>query len=240
MELKFLGRGGAFLVEEGNTSAFFIEGKTLFLIDCGESVFGKIVRVNLLKKNQIDKVFCFITHMHSDHTGSLSSLIYYCAYADINNPINFSIVCTKPLMDDLYRMLEAQGCADFFNFVPAETLSNRYRSFSKIQLIRTVHQGQYPAFCVEFTTNDGKIFYSGDTRDLELIHSYVREVPDIERMYLETTLLDYSGNAHLSLRVLNDIIPNNLRPKVFLMHFDSADCIKKAEELGFQVVECIQ
>ena len=38
MELKFLGRGSAFNVKEGNTSAFFYSNGELFLIDCGESV----------------------------------------------------------------------------------------------------------------------------------------------------------------------------------------------------------
>jgi ribonuclease BN (tRNA processing enzyme) len=239
MKLEFLGRGGAFFPEEGNTSAFFIENKTLFLIDCGESVFGKIVQTDLLKKNQIEEVYCFVTHMHSDHTGSLSSLIYYCFYMDIANPIHFSIVCADRLTRSLYQMLDSQGCADFFDFVSAEMLSNRYWSFSEVRFIRTVHQGHYPAFCIEFTTDSGKVFYSGDTRDLDLVSSYVQKGEEIDQMYLETTLLDYSGNAHLPLRALNEIIPKNLRTKVYLMHFNNADCIAKAEELGFQVVQCI-
>lgn len=240
MKLEFLGRGGAFFVEEGNTSAFFIEDKTLFLIDCGETVFSKIVQTNLLAKNQIKEVFCFITHMHGDHVGSLSSLIYYCTYVDVANPIRFSVVCPEALTKELYAMLKSQGCSGFFDFAPAGTLSGKYRSFSEVNFIWTVHQGSHPAFCIEFTTDAGMVFYSGDTRDLELIRTYVQEVPDIEYMYLETTLLDYTGNAHLPLRALDEIIPKDLRSKVYLMHFNNADCIKKAEELGFQVVQCIQ
>lgn len=36
MELHFLGRGAAFYVEAGNTSAYLREGSRLLLLDCGE------------------------------------------------------------------------------------------------------------------------------------------------------------------------------------------------------------
>ena len=240
MKLEFLGRGGAFFVEEGNTSAYFIEDKTLFLIDCGESVFSKIVQLHLLEENQIEAVVCFITHMHSDHTGSLSSLIYYCTYALVNSPLCFMIVCHNSVTKELKQMLAAQGCAGFYSLLPVEVLSNHFRSFNEVRFIRTAHQLDHPASCIEFTTDNGKVFYSGDTRDLELIRSYVQNVKDIERIYLETTLLDYPGNAHLPLRGLNEIIPKNLRRKVYLMHFNNADCIAKAKELGFRVVRCVR
>ena len=243
MELRFLGRGGAFFVEEGNTAAFFIENKTLFLIDCGESVFSKIVQTGLLKENQIEDVICFITHLHGDHVGSLSSLIYYCyysAYTDIKHRIRFSIVCHSCLINELCQMLRPQGCTGLFNCPTIEILSWKYQSFSEAKFIRTVHQGQHPAFCIEFKTANGIVFYSGDTSDLELIRSYVQKGEEIERMYLEVTLLDYPGNVHLPLNALDEMMPKSLRQRVYLMHFNSAECIAKAEELGFQVVECIK
>lgn len=39
MDLKFLGCGSAFNPVYGNTSAYFIIGKHLYVIDAGESVF---------------------------------------------------------------------------------------------------------------------------------------------------------------------------------------------------------
>ena len=44
MELKFLGRGSAFNVKEGNTAAYYKEGDKMLLIDCGETVFSTIVK----------------------------------------------------------------------------------------------------------------------------------------------------------------------------------------------------
>lgn len=60
MNLKFLGRGSAFNPKEGNTSAYFIDNNQLFLIDCGETVFEKLVDSDLLKN--IDSINLMITH----------------------------------------------------------------------------------------------------------------------------------------------------------------------------------
>ena len=240
MKLQFLGRGGAFLVEEGNTAAYFIEGETLFLIDCGETVFGRIVQLDLLKKNHIKEINCFITHMHSDHVGSLSSLIYYCGLIDVSNPIAFHLVCPDALRNDLLPMLKSQGCIDYFDFVSPDSLSGKYQSFIEVRFIRTIHQWIFPAFSIEFITHSGKIFYSGDTKDLGLIRSYIRQDAVIERMYIEVTTLDYPDNVHLSLKGLGKTIPANFQHKVYLMHFNCKECIAKAQELGFQVVECVK
>ena len=78
LNLKFLGRGSSFNLKEGNTSAFIKENKTLLLIDCGETIFKTIQEKNLL--DDVKKVYILITHLHSDHVGSLSSLLMYCWY----------------------------------------------------------------------------------------------------------------------------------------------------------------
>ena len=73
MDIKFLGTGGAFNVEYGNSSALIqVHGKTI-LLDCGHSVFPKLVMKG--KADAVDAVL--LTHFHDDHIGSLSSLILY-------------------------------------------------------------------------------------------------------------------------------------------------------------------
>ena len=75
MELKFLGRGSAFNVKEGNTSAYYKKDNILLLIDCGTTVFKSILDQHLL--DNVKEVNVLITHLHDDHVGSLSSLIRY-------------------------------------------------------------------------------------------------------------------------------------------------------------------
>ena len=114
--LKFLGRGSAFNVEEGNTSAYFIKDNIFFLLDCGETIFYELKSnnklQNLIKEHNIKDVHVYITHLHTDHTGSLSSLIYYCYYVlgikvnvhypDIaklgDNPFMMTLLYNSPLI----------------------------------------------------------------------------------------------------------------------------------------------
>jgi len=71
MEIQFLGTGGAFDYIEKNSSVVFFLKRGTFLIDCGSTVYSE------LKKNDIIPVidYIFITHMHEDHFGSLSTVI---------------------------------------------------------------------------------------------------------------------------------------------------------------------
>lgn len=73
LDIKFLGIGGAFDIEEGESSAIFETkmGKKL-LIDCGYTSYVYLKKNSLVDK--IDRVF--VTHTHSDHISGLSTLIY--------------------------------------------------------------------------------------------------------------------------------------------------------------------
>ena len=240
MELYFLGRGGAFFTEEGNTSAFFIEKNTMFLIDCGESVFKKIREAHLLELAQVEDLYIFITHMHDDHVGSLGSLVFYCRHGlRDGKKINCHIVCAPGLENPLHERLYTAGCAACCELIAPMILDNRFSFFKKVRYIRTVHQPHFPAFSIEFETSIGKVFYSGDTRDANLIEAYVKQ-DDISRLYLEVTSANYPDNVHLPLDELNRIIPMEFRCKTYLMHFDSYECIERAKELGFQIVEPIR
>ena len=79
--LNFIGRGSCFNEDQHNNSAFFVlpEYNVFTLIDCGGDIFKQILRLKLIDDN-IKTVNIIITHLHSDHVGSLGSLIEYCNY----------------------------------------------------------------------------------------------------------------------------------------------------------------
>lgn len=239
MELYFLGRGSAFFTEEGNTSAFFIEKETMFLIDCGESVFKKIREARLLELAQIKELYIFITHMHDDHVGSLGSLVSYCRFGfPEGKEVKCHLVCAPALETLLYNKVYAAGCAAHCDFITAEALDGQFRYFRSMRYIRTIHQPHFPAFSIEFNTNVGKVFYSGDTQDVDMVEAYAKQ-DDISRLYLEVCSERYPDNVHLPLEDLDRIIPMELRYKTYLMHFDNYKCIERAKKLGFQIVEPI-
>ncbi|MGO1043060.1 MBL fold metallo-hydrolase [Clostridioides difficile] len=75
-KLLFLGRGSGYHTKEKNTAAYIKKDNTLLLIDCGETVFKSILEKNLIEG--INEINVLITHMHSDHIGSLGGFIGFC------------------------------------------------------------------------------------------------------------------------------------------------------------------
>ena len=103
MKLNFLGRGAAFNPKEGNTSAYFTIDNQLFLIDCGESVFAKLMELDLL--NNMKKINLMITHTHSDHIGSLGSLVMY-AYYQLRISLNIILPEKARYLDSIKNLLK--------------------------------------------------------------------------------------------------------------------------------------
>ena len=81
MYAKIFGDGGALDINRGSTSAFYIDDKTLILIDTGYGVYEKILDLHLLDK--VEKVEILITHTHGDHISSLASICDYLKFMGI-------------------------------------------------------------------------------------------------------------------------------------------------------------
>ena len=130
MEFKFLGRGSAFNLSEGNTSAYFYSNGELFLIDCGESIFKRIVDSYLL--DNIKAVNVLITHTHSDHVGSLGSLILYCFY-NLNIKINIILPSKHKYLSDLEDLLRIFGCkSKMYKFIYENELTDKYDLYAEL------------------------------------------------------------------------------------------------------------
>lgn len=77
MQVRFLGVGGAFNPDFGNSSAVVEAADgSVVLIDCGCSVYAGLCRTGY-----IDRItHIVLTHLHDDHVGSLGSVIFHCHY----------------------------------------------------------------------------------------------------------------------------------------------------------------
>lgn len=235
MKLKFLGRGSAFNVKEGNTSAYFIEEDTLFLIDCGETVFTRLVQKKVL--DNIKTINVLITHLHPDNVGSLGTLIFY-SYFVMKKPINILISDNIDYLIDLRAYLFAVGCTkEMYDFVDVKSLDNSYTSFDTIRFFSIKHTPEIPSHCIVFCKSGNVTVYSGDTNDFMGISCVLFYGDSLETLYVDTTSANYPGNVHLYIGDLALIIPENMRSKVYCMHFNNDECIKIAKEYGFNVVE---
>lgn len=234
MELLFLGRGSAFNTSEGNNSAYFIDKNELFLIDCGESIFERIIERNLL--DDISCVNVMITHTHSDHVGSIGSLIMYCYYV-IHKKINIIISKDSLYRDDLINLIRIFGCTnDMYSIVYEDEFDNKYSLFNSIKYMKTNHVSQIPSYGILFNTSNGVVYYSGDTSDLDNISDLINSDIVIDKIYVDTTSVDVANNVHVYIGDLYELIPIDLRDKVYCMHVNDKKCCDMAIEFGFNVV----
>ncbi len=154
MEIRFLGTGGAFQVEMGNSAALVSMEQGNLLMDCGHSVFPTLVNTGLI--HEVDAVV--ITHFHDDHVGSLSSLILY--YQIVLKKGKLTILTPSQAFEDDLRNFLAYSLInpdERVNFQPITT-------WASVKVIDTfgLHVAGMPSWAYAISENDSSIAYSGD------------------------------------------------------------------------------
>lgn len=234
MNLKFLGRGSAFNYKEGNTSAYFIENNELFLIDCGESIFKKLMEKDLLKAK--NKIHIIITHTHSDHVGSLGTLLTY-TYYKLKQKVNIIISRNENQKVEIENVLKCFAIEkEAYDFIYTDEYENKYKAFTSINYIKTKHTPLLNCFSIVFETEDGTIFYSGDSCEIELLKVLIKSKQKIAKMYLDMCN-EKENIVHMYINEINKVIPPNFKNKVYGMHLNNAECLQKAIDYGFNIVE---
>lgn len=235
MKLNFLGRGSSFNPKEGNNSAYFIESKQLFLIDCGGCVFEKLIEYGLLEN--IDYINLMVTHTHSDHIGSLGDLVLYSFFV-LHKPLNIILPQNAKHLSNIENILSSFGCTQqMYNYIDEKSLDDRYDTFKSIRYSETSHCDELDCYSILFTTQNGIVYYSGDTREINTIKSLIAGEQLIDKLYVDTTTANFPGNVHLYIGILQESIPNELKDRVYCMHLSSDDCIERAKAYGFNIVE---
>lgn len=82
-DIRFIGAGGAHDIHLGNSAALLKWESKHFLIDCGFTVYPRLVQHRLIES--IDAVL--ITHLHDDHIGSLSAFLYHRHFISKKSPV---------------------------------------------------------------------------------------------------------------------------------------------------------
>ena len=234
MELCFLGRGAAFNTAQGNTSAYFVENDKLFLIDCGESIFSKLQEEHIFLG--IKEVYVVISHTHSDHCGSLGSLGLYCQFV-LKNKLKIVVPHEMEYVQSLELLMTLFGnTKNAYEFVYEEELDGVFEAFDSVRYELTKHDFMLTCFSFVFQTVKGGVFFSSDTRTTENLQNFMSMQQEIDRIYMEVTDLKIPQDVHLNIEELEAVIPSTMRSKVWMMHLRSAECMKKLEKNGFQVV----
>lgn len=233
MELKFIGRGAAINPLEGNTSAYFISNDELFLIDCGESVYAPLVALGLL--NKVKALNIFITHLHGDHAGGLGSLLFYTTYV-IKLKVNI-VALDNAYLPNLKALLKIFGVQEKqYNLLSVKDLENKYDVFKSVEYVKTFHVEDLDCYSLVFKTDKGIVFYSGDTAETRIIEKIMASKEVVDKMFVDVTSNE-NGMVHIYLGDLAKVIPEDLKRKVYCMHYNDLEIVSMIEKLGFNTIQ---
>ncbi|PJZ18732.1 ribonuclease Z [Bacillus cereus] len=246
--LNFYGVGSAFNTKLGNNGAFLktenmLNFDTLFLIDCGSATYSRLEEKGLLHQLRHFKVL--MTHTHPDHIGSLGDLVYH-SYYDVTPLMEpkLTIYAPSDLMNSVQQALLSVGVtSDLYMThkldVEEDNQIEAIAGLTSIKPHRVIHAPELICYGYTLTIHDKVVYYSGDSNMIPENVRYDFIGGHIDYFYQDTCTKDYEGNVHLSLAKLTELIPEELRHKVYCMHLDKKFPRTKASQLGFNIVESI-
>jgi ribonuclease BN (tRNA processing enzyme) len=168
MQIQFIGTGGAFDSQYGNSSALVrCNGKT-FLIDCGFTIYARLKELDLF--NEID--YILITHLHNDHTGSLiNTLLYYNLKSNPGKKMKI-IYPTNKFRKQLKGLIATaiMNTDKFVEWVPIEEMT-------EVHAIDTFgrHVKNYQTYGYYFKEADEVMVFSGDIGDGDFIFRQLKK-----------------------------------------------------------------
>lgn len=210
--------------------------KRLILFDCGESVFERIIEKGIL--DDVDEVTVLITHLHSDHAGSLPSLIFYLHY--VKNICPRIIFYSNRLM---VNYLDICGVGrELYTHYPKLTGGKLYYTMP-LEVIFQEHANLEHAYGYVLNIAGYTVYYSGDTtfinqNVLELFREnqkWFHKSYGINEFYQDVT--KYENDAHMNILKLAEIIKPEERSRITCMHFDDDETIEIARNYGFNIAE---
>ncbi|WP_192821803.1 MBL fold metallo-hydrolase [Rufibacter sp. LB8] len=170
MKFTFLGTGGAFDIDYGNSAALVeINGHTI-LLDCGFTVYP------ILRQHQLTRTvdYILLTHLHNDHTGSLANVLLHCSF--------YNTSCKRPAIlypdddfrDEVYEFLrlQVQKPETYVDFVPL----SEFRGITAVDTFGQ-HVENLQTYAYIFEETGQRVAYSGDLGKPEVFFAYLRGMP---------------------------------------------------------------
>ena len=233
-KLKSLGFGSAFNSQEyGNNSWYFIENNKVFMVDCGSTVFNTFREKGLDNYKEINII---ITHMHTDHVGSLGTLIEWMYYV---KGFKVNILSHNTLKRDLFDYLLISGIEESMFNLEVTPYGKEYINKDSIEIIfeKVKHVPQIKTYSITLIRNStDMIIYSGDTTEKfqssndSLFRHYswfMDRYPELrlESLYLDVSLNGSSVHANYYKNIMGtcNMLDEDLKrfnTKVVIMHLD--------------------
>lgn len=166
--IQFLGCGGAFDIEVGNSAAIVqVEGKSL-LLDCGNTTYLRLRQLELTET--LDGVL--LTHLHDDHAGSLGTLVFHRQYISQAPPLDI-FVATEAFGREVHTYLR--------HFMQ-NTVSERARiaTLDELEGVTAIdttdrHVRGMQSFGFVFQDAESAFAYSGDIGDPDFFFAQLKK-----------------------------------------------------------------
>lgn len=233
-KLKSLGFGSAFNSQEyGNNSWYFIEKDKVFMIDCGSTVFNTFREKGLDEYKEINII---ITHMHTDHVGSLGTLIEWMYYV---KGVKINILSHNTLRRDLLDYLLISGIEEAMFTLDVTPYGKLYINKDTIEVVfeEVKHVPQIKTYSITLIRNNTEmIIYSGDTTDKfqsgnDSLFSHYAWFMDrfseleLHGLYLDVSLKESPVHANYRKNIMGtcDMLSedlNRFNTEVVIMHLD--------------------
>jgi len=236
--LQFIGIGSAFHTALGNNNAFLKRDHELFMIDCGSTNFSRMIERGVL--DGVKTITVLQTHLHADHVGSLGDLVGYAFHMiEPKQTVKVTIITPEALTADVKAILNKVGVPEsHYNSVEIEDSYSPENlvGITYVKPYKVQHVPHLQCFSYMLEIDGKKVYYSGDCNMVpeEILADML--AGKIDLFYQDTSKADFEGNVHLSLRKLTELIPQELRSRVYCMHLDQAFSVEEANALGFNVV----
>ncbi|MDO5755085.1 MAG: MBL fold metallo-hydrolase [Tissierellia bacterium] len=226
--LNFTGVGSAYNPELGSNSAYIIKDNSLYIFDCGETVFGKMKKLSLDFRS-FNRIVFLITHTHSDHIGSLASFVSYLYHVEgicptIVHPNEkipiYLAVCG--IENHLYKYKQSDNYRD-------KVLKTKFYTVTHVD-----NMNCYGILC-QINKDGSSFYYSGDASTLpeKCLNDF--NAGKIDYWYQDVTI-NIFNHSHFYYEKIYDKIDENRLDHVYCMHLEE-DAAKILIDAGLQVAQ---
>lgn len=229
--LEFFGYQDAF-GDGVNSSAFLRDDDSILIIDTGENTFSTISKY--IKDNNIKNVNIALTHLHSDHVGGLSTLIYWLHFIRDTKP---AIYAPNGIYEDVKRILDiADNKEDQYKLINMH--EDRYlycvpNMKVAIGCVETEHKDDMNCYGYIIKDTRKLVYYSGDSYSVP--KSIMDSINDFNTVYQDVCPYDFDTNPHMHAERLGELYGEEHWCKIVAYHYSDRELLdNRFKELGIK------
>jgi hypothetical protein len=193
MKIQFIGTGGAFEPEYGNSAALLRLGNKTLLIDAGFTIYGRLKALNIWQEPD----YILLTHLHNDHCGSLANILlhrHFFGQSSKTTLLYQSEAFRQQIETFLAIQLKDPG--KYVDFLPVSQIPG-------LQVLDTFgrHSEGFQSYSFIFEENGERWVYSGDLQQADFLFGHLLTLPAMATTVFHDITFhpENDGHAHYSM-----------------------------------------